>query len=79
MDARIGSATLKQDVVAISSPGLLERGADNRAAVAPPLIIRMRHDVFDDPVLATAAQKIGNGDQHACRDDQGICIGHEDR
>lgn len=78
MHARVGSAALKQDVVAIPSPGFVKRSANDRAAVPTPLIIRMRHHVFDDPVLTAAPQKIGNGNQHACRDDSRVCVGYKD-
>ena len=78
VDARIGSAALQQDMVTISSPGFIERSADHRAAVAPSLIVRMRHDVLDDAMLTTAPQEIGDGNQHARRDDSGICVRHKD-
>jgi hypothetical protein len=78
MDAGIGSAALKQDVVAILSPRFIKRSANNRAAVGPPLIVRMSYDVFDDSMLTAAPQEIGNGDQHACRDDQRIRVGYKD-
>jgi hypothetical protein len=78
MDARIGSAALKQDVVTIPSPRLVKRRANDRAAVPLTLIVRMRDDVLDDPVLTAIPQKVRDGNQHACRDDLEICVRYED-
>ena len=79
MDAWIGPAALQEDMVAILSPCFRKRRADHRAAMAASLIPRMRHDVFDDAVLATAAQQIRYRDQHAGRDDCRIRVGHKDK
>ena len=77
MDARIGSAALEQDVVAIPLPRFTEGCTDNRAAMTTSLKVGMGYDIFDDPMLTTATQKIGNGNQHAGRDDLCICIGYK--
>ena len=78
MDAWIGPAALQEDMMAILSPCFRQRCADYRAAMAASLIPRMRHDVFDDAVLASASQQIGHRDQHAGRDDFRIRVGHKD-
>ena len=78
MHARVRPAALKQDVVAIHLPRFGQGGTDHRTAVPSPHIIGMRHDVLENPVQTPAPQQVGNGDEHAGRDDPGICIRHQD-
>jgi len=46
MHTRISAATLHQNVVAVVSPSLGQRGSDDSAAVTKPAKVRMRDDVF---------------------------------
>lgn len=78
MHARILPAALQQDVVAIAIPGLAKRRVNDRAAVTLAAMLRVGDDVFQEPVGAAAAQKIGRRDQHARRRDTGACIRDED-
>jgi hypothetical protein len=79
MHARIGPAALKQHVAAIPLPRFGKCRRDNGAAMVASLKARMGYDIRQDPVLTTATQQIGDGDEHAGRDDPCIRIGHEDR
>lgn len=50
MHTGISAATLHQNVVAVVSPSLRQRGSDDSAAVAKPAKVRMRDDVFEKAV-----------------------------
>jgi len=54
MHARISFAALKQDVIAILSPRLVESSPNNSAPMPPRLIVRVRDDVFYETILPTA-------------------------
>lgn len=58
MHARIGAAALKQDVVTVLFPRFGKCGTNNGPAVASSLIGRVRHNVFNEAVLAAGAQQI---------------------
>ena len=79
MHRRVGSTALHQDVVAIHFPRFSQGSAHYRTAMPAALKLRMRHDVFENPVLAPAPQQVGNGDEHAARNDPGISIRYEDK
>jgi hypothetical protein len=72
-------AALKQDMVAVLFPGLRKRRADDGPAVPLALIAGMGRDILYYSVFATVPQKIGNGNQHAGRDNPGIFIRDEDK
>lgn len=78
MHARIGPATLQQDVVTVLLPRFGKRGPDDGPAVPSSLMGRVRHDVFNETVPAASPQEIGNRDEHAGCDDPMIRIRHED-
>ena len=77
-DTRIRPAALHQNVVAVSCPGLLERGGDHSLAVAPASELRVRGDIFQETVTLSSAQKVRRGYQHACRGDPISIVRHED-
>jgi hypothetical protein len=55
MDARVISATLKKDVIAISCPCLGESSLNDCAAMPLPTKIPMGDDIFEEPVPTSAA------------------------
>ena len=71
MHARVGSAALKQDVIAIPCPSLGQSGLDNGATMALPTKLAVSHDILEEPVSPSAAQKIRSGDERAGRCDPG--------
>ena len=65
VDARVRSAALQQDLVAIARPGFGKRGLNDGAAMSPAAVFGMGYDVFDKSVSASTAQKVGSGYEHA--------------
>ena len=63
MHTGISAATLHQNVVAVVSPSLRQRGANDGAAVAKSPKVRMRDDVFEKAVAPALTQEIRDGDQ----------------
>ena len=78
MHARILSATLKQDMIAIGCPSLCERGLNDGAsmALAPPG--RVRNYILKKCVTLPAPQQIWSGNQHTCRRNLGSGLRDED-
>jgi len=68
MDTRVNFATLKQNMVAVLSPRLLECCSNNGASMPATLKTRKRDDIFYESVLPTAPKKAWHSDQHASRD-----------
>jgi hypothetical protein len=78
VDARVLSAALQQDVMAIPGPSLGQGGFHDRPAMPLAAKRTMGHDIFEEGVAATAAQQIWRGNQHAGCRDPGVCIRDKD-
>jgi len=69
MDTRVLSAALQQDMMTIPRPSLRESSCYDCTAMPLAAKLATRHDIFEESVAATAAQKIRRGNKHAgCRD-----------
>ena len=75
---RVVPATLKQDMIAASRPGLRKRCLNHGSTMASSLELRMCDDVLEECVAAPSAQKIWCGNQHACCHDFSLVLRHED-
>lgn len=67
MDAIVRSATLKKDVMAFSRPSLGESSLNNGATMALPTELGTGYNIFEEPVPASATQKIWRGNEHTGR------------
>jgi len=78
VDARVLSAALQQDVMAIPRPRLGQCGFHDSPTMPLSAKLGVGHDIFEECVSAAAAQKIWRGNKHAGCRDPGADIRDED-
>ncbi len=67
MNSRVRSSALKQHVMTIFIPGMLQGNFHHRLPVSPAAMFGMGHDIFEKGVLTAFAKQIWCHDQHASR------------